>query len=268
MRRLPASPSRSQALIELEPILAEKFSAFTTRTHAEVRDSMHYALFSKPDRFCVSAAWLVAPRLGIATARFAPVACAIEVLRCALTKKHSERFAEPVLAEAASYGLLSLSFEMILSCDDATLSVTERCAIARALAHASAPANQLAMLHRESRLAREARGMDRASLQTLQQDRISPAYEATGHALAILAGREALAPWFKRLGLLTRWVEEFASDSRSALALKNLMSGPDAMDMIKSLEAELIERASELGIRDAAHDVLEPLGDALKARLQ
>src|SRR4051794_16700786 len=84
MRRLPSSPSRAQALIELEPVLLEVFQTATIHMNHEVRDAMHYVLFSAKDRFCASTAWLLAPRFGVTTARLTRAICAIEILRCSL----------------------------------------------------------------------------------------------------------------------------------------------------------------------------------------
>lgn len=281
MRRLPSSPSRAQALIEIEPLLQNTFQQLLKSTNAEVRDAMHYALFNVADRFCVSAAWLVAPRLGVSTARFAPVACALETLRCSLDFKlrPSEayhRFVEPAIAEAAAYGLIPLAFEMLLTSPTDALSLTERAELGAILARAASPVHVLSALHREERVARQGHrhSLSPQELRLLQQEKITPAFEAAGEALRLLARKPKLelGAWFKRLGLFEQWVGEFTAppsvEIRSPLALREVMSPPEAMDQIKSLESELLGRAKDLGIRDAAHDIIEPLAETLKAQLQ
>ncbi|MBI3558615.1 MAG: hypothetical protein HY074_20290 [Deltaproteobacteria bacterium] len=277
MRRLPASPSRTQSNNEFEPVLLEQFQALTAHVSAEMRDSMHYALFCTEDRYCVSAAWLVAPRLKISTARLKNAACAVETLRCSLALKTgsnfgSGKYVEPAIAEAAVFGLMPLAFEMLLAADSA-LSDSERCALARLLARSASPVELLEAIHRENKMSRDGyrHSFSHQELQEVRLAKVSPAFQAAGEMLALLSGdasKAPLGPWFKKLGLFAFWVDEFESEARSPLALRSVMSLPESMDLVKSLEAELLERARELGIRDAAHELIEPLADVLKTRLQ
>ncbi len=242
-----------------------------------MRDSMHYVLFSTEDRFCISAAWLIAPRLKISTARFVNAACAIEALRCSLSLKisprnGSEKYVEPAIAEAAILGLMPLAFEMLLDTNEA-LTDSDRCALARLLARSVSPVPLLAARHREFKMSRDGNrhAFTHGELQEVRLAKVPPAFEAAGEVLAYLSGdpsKAALGSWFKKLGLFAFWVEEFMSESAAPLALRQVMNLSEAMDIMKSLEAELLDRARELGIRDAAHELIEPLADVLKTRLQ
>ena len=200
MRRLPSSPSRAQALSEFEPRLLSEFEARTAGVARATRDAMHYALFRVEDRFCVTAAWLAAPRLGVSTARLAPLACAIEALRCGLR------------ADRHAAGLVQLAFEMALA------SGTEGPAAARILAKGG-----------------------------------TNVFRATGEILELLAGAKKglVADWFEKLGHFAHAVSE-SLDVATA----------------KTLETELLDSARELDLKGAAHEIIEPLADALKARLQ
>jgi hypothetical protein len=283
MGRLPASPSRAQALNELEPLLLRTFEDIAADLSHELRDTMHYALFSVEDRFCVSAAWLLAPRLGIPTARFAPAACALESLRCAAefriratTSPTKPPHTEPALAEAAAIGLVPLAFEMALGSGASVLSLDERAALALVLAHHGSPARVLSATRRELKLAHEGlhRSLDRRSIQELAEERLAPAYRATGEALGQLArGPNAGSPqelgnWFVKLGLFASWASEYSGHSMPSLPFEEVLPAPEALDAIKSLEVELLEQSKDLGFQVAAHDVIEPLADMLKTRLQ
>lgn len=287
MRRLPASPSRAQALNEFEPILLRNFQHKTTGVNPEVRDAMHYALFSVGDRFCTSAGWLIAPRLGVSVDRFSSAACAIETLRCSLAFKtrpttqrtEREKFVEPALAEAASYGLIPLAFEMVLSNEDNALPPAERGPAAAILARAASPVHMLSALHRESTILRDSirPTISRQELYDLSMEKVAPAFHAVGEMLTFLAsgnGRApvGLAPWFRKLGLFAHWVDELCSPATSqrvsTLALGRVMTLPEAMDLIKTVEAELFESARTLDIQGAAHEIIEPVAEILKTQLQ
>lgn len=279
MRQFPASPGRNQALIEFEPVLLEVFGQLTKRVDNEVRDAMHYALFSVKDRLCVSTAWLIAPRIGVSVERFRTAACALETLRCSLEFKlrgaddHRTKFVEPPIAEAAAYGLIPLAFEMLLHGED-RVSLTEKTELAQVLAAAASPVHSLSALHKEAKILREGarHSLSRDELYSLHQEKVAPVFKATGQALGALARNHAaaklLGPWFERLGLFSHWVDEFTSRSQQGLSLTKVVSQPEAMDLIKSLETELLERARDMGLRDVAHDVIEPIAETLKTQLQ
>ncbi|MEW6056753.1 MAG: hypothetical protein AB1540_09065 [Bdellovibrionota bacterium] len=284
MTNLPSSPSRDQAAIEFEPVLHQLFEALTRKVNSEARDAMHYVLFSTRDRFCISALWLVAPRLGISVQRISRVACAIEAIGCSLaiktrnhqnhTRRH-ERFIEPALLEAATYGLVPLAFEMVLNSNEA-LTLEERHSIAEILSRAASPIHVLSALHRESQVLREGNrlALTRPELLELQQEKVTPVYQASGEILGLLAkdpiDRSGLADWFKKLGLFSHWVDELISlpSSSQSLSVIYSVAPSEAVDLIKSLEAELLEKAKALGLVGAAHEIIEPLADALKNRLQ
>lgn len=232
MRRLPASPSRSQALVEFEPILLRVFEDLTATVNCEVKDAMHYALFSVEDRFCATAAWLLAPRLGIETSRLSTVLCAAETIRCSLLfKARAKNAFEPTLAEAASYGLIPLGFE-IVAASKQKMSTAEQIEVMRILARAASPAHL--------------------------REKVSPVFRAVGEILALFATTkekaEILPEWFSKLGLFAHSVDEFTSNSD--------------LELIKTVETELLEDARELRIQGAAHEIIEPLADTLKVRLQ
>lgn len=228
---------------------------------------MHYALFSVEDRFCATAAWLLAPRLGIETARLSPALCAIETLRCSLLfKARSNNAFEPALAEAASYGLIPLAFEIA--------TVSKQIEVMRILARAASPVHLLSALHKESTLYRP-RYRSREEVIGLLREKVTPAFCAVGEALALFATTkekaELLPEWFRKLGLFAHWVDELTNETDSRtnpLALRSFMTMPEAIELIKSVETELLEGARELGIKVAAHEIIEPLADTLKARLQ
>jgi hypothetical protein len=288
---LPSSPSRLQALNEFEPILLENFQRCTKEVDPEVRDAMHYELFSTKDRFCVSAAWLIAPRIGVSTKRFALTACALETLRCSLELSHKLRslafgnsqmsMIEPILAEAAAYGLIPLAFEMILAPIDGTaLSDRERAIAATALARAASPVHVLSAIHREEKILATGfrRGLSQHELLALYHDKVTPAFQAIGELLEIFTTEKIpsgqLASWFKKLGLFAHWVDESTSDdakslgmTKKAISLNELFSPPQIMDLIKTTEVELLEQARELRIQDVAHELIEPLADVFRNRL-
>lgn len=272
MRRLPPSPSRSQALVEFEPLLLRNFEDLTSSVNREVRDAMHYALFSVDDRFCVSAAWLVAPRLGIETARIAQTLCAIETLRCSLLfKARSNNAFEPLLAEAASYGLIPLAFEMVSA--SSGIKATEQVALTRVLSRAASPEHVLSALHREG-LALKHRYRTRDEIVEISREKVTPAFRATGEALALFAASseraQALPEWFQKLGLFAHWIEEYHSDhkERRPFSLKALLSPSESMELIKGVETELLHQARDLRLQVAAHEIIEPLAESLKAQLQ
>lgn len=267
LRRLPSSPSRSQALIDFEPVLLKYFQNQTIHVEREVRDSMHYVLFSVGDRFCASTAWLIAPRLGISTERMAALACAVETLRCAQEMKprasaHTSAL-EPTLLDTAVLGLIPLAFELALTASS-PLSALDRAAAAVVLAKAASPSHFVKEQNPSS--------LSRIELLKLCQEKVSPAFQAIGEIFELLAqpatepGR--LSFWFKRLGLFALWIDEFMTNSQSPLSLTQNMALPEAMDLVKSLEGELLLRAKELNILGAAHEIIEPLADVLKTQLQ
>lgn len=284
MGRLPASPSRTQALIEFEPLLLHRFQSLARAIPSEIRDTMHYALFSTQDRFCISAAWLVAPRVGVSTERLSPAACAIETLRCALAFKlrlnGNDRLFEPAVVEAASYGLFHLAFQMVLSPEQSLLSDREQCSLASNIAKFASPMHMLLATHHESQFAHDTRSslrtFTRDDLGRLQLEKVTPSFDTVGAALALLAPPSQLPEhravdlqtWFRKLGLFAQWMDEFGSNGWSPLTRERILTTAEAMDIVKSLEAELLDTSRALGIRDAAHELIEPLADMLKARLQ
>lgn len=313
LSRLPSSPSRTQALVAFEPALLKAFQIATEDVDPEIRDVMHYALFSVTDRFCITSAWLLAPQLAVSPDRFALPAVALETLRCSTVFKTrprgqagradlglggygggsvspSERYVEPALSEAATYGLVALAFQILLSNPSGSLAFDERARVAAILSKTASPVRVLTALHREAHLSagqfskgRLGGNLPTSEIQRLQQEKIAPIFEATGEVLTALAKTNirsgALADWFKKLGLfaymLTHWSicggpSGGASDElyHSPSELGSMIPASEAMDAIMSLETDLLERAKELGIQSSAHDIVEPLADALKAQLQ
>jgi hypothetical protein len=71
-----------------------------------------------------------------------------------------------------------------------------------------------------------------------------------------------------KLGLFASWASEYAGQSTPSLPFEEVLPAPEALDAIKSLEVELLEQARDLGCQGAAHELIEPLADMLKTRLQ
>jgi hypothetical protein len=189
-----------------------------------------------------------------------------------------ERVIETGLAEAASYGLVPLAFELVLG-TDSPLTMPERAEVTAILARKASPVRFFSALHRETRLAALARYPGKFNLheiQKLEQDKVGPAFEAVGAILELLSTEKqkpgALTDWFSKLGMFAFWVaqkqaHEPGSRGRDS-QFYDLLSGPEAMDIIMSLEAELLERADDFGAKGTAHEIIEPLADALKSQLQ
>lgn len=276
MQRPPSSPSRSQALVEFEPVLLKTFQGLTQNVNREVRDAMHYALFSVKDRFCASSAWLIAPRLDIAASKLERPIAAIETIRCALlfkTKNH--KALEPALTEAAAYGLIPLAFEMLVTPATSSLNDAEQTAAVRILAQAASPVHVLSAIHKESHVLRE--GIrSKNELLDLISEKVTPAFNATGEILRLFAepseSLNRLPQWFQKLGLFAHMLDEFVSpptaSSQNVISLRHYMTVPETLDVIKSLETELLDSARAMELQGAAHEIIEPLADLLKTRLQ
>ena len=276
MQRPPSSPSRSQALVAFEPLLLRTFQDLTRHVNREVCDAMHYALFSVKDRFSASAAWLIAPRLGIDAKKLERPLAAIETIRCALLfKTENHKALEPTLTEAASYGLIPLAFEMIVTSNEPILQDFEQTAATRILTQAASPVHVLSAIHKEVAILRDG-FHSKNELLNLIREKVTPTFKATGEVLKLLASpsdkTNRLPQWFQDLGLFAYAVDEITSHVKASspygLSLRHYMTPSEALDVIKSLEAELLESASMMDIQGAAHEIIEPLADLLKTRLQ
>lgn len=256
---------RRHALIDFESALLQTFEKIASSLEPEVRDLLHFALFSESDRLCLSSAWLIAPRAGVSLEKFRLAASSVEMLRCSTLAKERS----PI-----STGLIPLAFRTIL-CGEGPLSQSERAEIAAVLANDGSPLQALTALQIEQRTAREGirNLITRNDLKAFHLLKIGAPYRAVGQTLEYLTSRSdlkngRLTDWFVKLGLFAYWVYDFLVPTSSAYSLNHLMTYPEAMDLIKSQEAELFELSRKLDLHDAASEIIIPLADLLNSQLQ
>ncbi len=282
----PFTPARQRALQESDRELREAFELLTSGADPGLKDAVHYSLFRVKDRFCMSAAWLISQELGIPSTQVGPALCALEMVRCAIGTPHvtrptrasaglSQNFIDPRLTLEAAVCLIAMASDLVLSRKhNPEMTDSERALLAGLLGSTLSPLQTYSKIHAEARSRRRQEGFSSATC--------CPFFEAAGIILDTAAasrapetgGENRMREFFRKLGLLSCLTAELRPKETGNEELVTLADSsqdlpwPQVMDLVKTLEAEILEDSVKFGIRSATVEAVTPLTSLFETQLQ
>ncbi|MBI2606264.1 MAG: hypothetical protein HYW49_09315 [Deltaproteobacteria bacterium] len=282
----PFTPARQRALQESDRELRAAFELLTSGTDSGLRDAVHYSLFRIKDRFCMSAAWLVSQELGIASTQIGPALCALEMVRCAIGTPHvtrptrgsvglSRNFIDPRLTLEAAVCLIAMASDLVLSRKhNPEMTDSERARLAGLLGSTLSPLQAYSKIHAETRLKGRREGFSAAT--------DCPFFETAGIILDTAAASRApeacagerMRGFFRKLGRLSCLTAEFRPEETGNEDLAALTDSSQdlpwhqVMDLVKTLEAEILDDSAKFGIRASTIEIVTPLTSLFETQIQ
>ncbi len=248
----PLNTKRQKALYEFDKSLREYFDLLTKDSDPILRDNIHFHLFKVKDRFCATSAWIIAQDLNISLKTLAPIISALEMVRCAfgatevIEKDDNQMRLESVLS------LISMATSLILDQSiNSDLNDQQRAAITKLFTSTLSPIQIFSKQDEK------------------EFHQIDSFFDATGFTFDLVSNKNLnLRDFFNRIGQYSILIQDFAQESSFDYTNIHHLSWTQAMEKIKSLENDLFVNAKKLSIETTIHNLISPLSDLFKAKLQ